>query len=172
MCVQAAESEECPGFSESLKVGRPTYVTPKPSLADGLAVPLVGANSFATAKDKVDKCLAIRWVELEEGQVRWVEPGEGQFRGWRRGRSGGWSWGRGRSGGWSWGRGWRRGRSDRGVHIETALMRMSACVCSESDIAIAILRLVEMEKIVVEGAGATGLAACMSGQLDHLKGKT
>ena len=45
-------------------------------------------------------------------------------------------------------------------------------VCSESDIAIAILRLVEMEKIVVEGAGATGLAACLSGQLDHLKGKT
>eukprot|EP00731_Ephydatia_muelleri_P018002 Em0011g42a len=100
--VIAAESEECPGFSESLKVGRPSYVSPKPSLADGLAVPLVGTNSFATAKDKVDKCLAI----------------------------------------------------------------------SESDIAIAILRLVEMEKIVVEGAGATGLAACLSGQLDHLKGKT
>ena len=44
-------------------------------------------------------------------------------------------------------------------------------VVSEKDIALAILRLVEVEKSVVEGAGATGLAACLSGQLDHLQGK-
>lgn len=43
---------------------------------------------------------------------------------------------------------------------------------SEDDIALAILRLVEVEKSVVEGAGATGLAACISGQLnDKLVGK-
>src|SRR5262249_35602342 len=34
-----------------------------------------------------------------------------------------------------------------------------------------ILRLVELEKGVVEGAGAASLAACLSGKLDHLKGK-
>ena len=39
------------------------------------------------------------------------------------------------------------------------------CIVSEDDIALAILRLVEIEKSVVEGAGATGLAACLSGQL-------
>ena len=44
-------------------------------------------------------------------------------------------------------------------------------VVSEEYIALAILRLVEVEKNVVEGAGATGLAACLSGKLDHLKGK-
>ena len=44
-------------------------------------------------------------------------------------------------------------------------------VSSEDDIALAILRLVEVEKAVVEGAGAAGLAACVSGQLDYLKGK-
>ena len=44
-------------------------------------------------------------------------------------------------------------------------------LCSEDEIAIAILRLVEKMKTVVEGAGATALAACLSGQLDHLKGK-
>ena len=44
-------------------------------------------------------------------------------------------------------------------------------VVSEKDIALAILRLVEVEKSVVEGAGAAGLAACLSGQLQHLKGK-
>ena len=39
-------------------------------------------------------------------------------------------------------------------------------------IALSILRLVEWEKAVVEGAGATGLAACMSPQLvNTLKGK-
>ena len=44
-------------------------------------------------------------------------------------------------------------------------------VVNEDYIALAILRLAEIEKSVVEGAGATGLAACLSGQLDHLKGK-
>ena len=42
---------------------------------------------------------------------------------------------------------------------------------SEDEIALAILRLLEIEKSVVEGAGATGLAACLSGKLEHLKGK-
>ena len=46
------------------------------------------------------------------------------------------------------------------------------CVCfSENEIAVAILRIVEVLKTVVEGAAATGLAACLFGKLDHLKGK-
>ena len=77
------------------------YTKARPSLADGLAVPRVGANAFATAKPHID--------------------------------------------------------------------RME--VVSEDDIALAILRLIEVEKNVVEGAGATGLAACLSGKLDDLKGK-
>lgn len=36
---------------------------------------------------------------------------------------------------------------------------------------MAILRLLEMEKCVVEGAGASGLAAILSGQCDELVGK-
>lgn len=44
-------------------------------------------------------------------------------------------------------------------------------VIGEEWVAIAILRLVELEKSVVEGAGATGLAAVLSGCLDELKGK-
>ncbi|CAM1325313.1 Uncharacterised protein g8914 [Pycnogonum litorale] len=44
-------------------------------------------------------------------------------------------------------------------------------VTGEQDIALAILRLVEMEKAVVEGAGATALAACLAGQLPELEGK-
>jgi len=41
---------------------------------------------------------------------------------------------------------------------------------SEDEIALAILRILELEKTVVEGAGATPLAACLSGKLKHLRG--
>jgi len=42
---------------------------------------------------------------------------------------------------------------------------------SEEFIALAILRLVEMEKAVVEGAGAIGLAAVLGDYVPELKGK-
>ncbi len=42
---------------------------------------------------------------------------------------------------------------------------------NEAQIALAILRLIELEKSVVEGAGATPLAAFLAGKLDALRGK-
>ena len=44
-------------------------------------------------------------------------------------------------------------------------------VVQEEWIALAILRLVEEEKCVVEGAGASGLAAILAGQVPELQGK-
>jgi len=44
-------------------------------------------------------------------------------------------------------------------------------IVSEEQIALAILRLIELQKSVVEGAAATTLAACMSGKLKELRGK-
>lgn len=44
-------------------------------------------------------------------------------------------------------------------------------VVEEQSIALAILRLIELEKAVVEGAGATGLAALIQGVLPELVGK-
>ena len=41
----------------------------------------------------------------------------------------------------------------------------------EASIALAILRLIELEKSVVEGAGAAPLAAFLAGKLDDIKGK-
>ena len=41
----------------------------------------------------------------------------------------------------------------------------------EHYIALSVLRLVELEKAMVEGAGAAGLAPLLSGQLSYLKGK-
>jgi threonine dehydratase len=46
-----------------------------------------------------------------------------------------------------------------------------AVLVNEEQIALAILRIVELEKAVVEGAAATPLAACLSGQLPELAGK-
>ncbi|MEM9347776.1 MAG: threonine ammonia-lyase [Planctomycetota bacterium] len=42
---------------------------------------------------------------------------------------------------------------------------------TEPEIALAILRLAEMEKAVVEGAGASGVAAALAGKLDDYRGK-
>ena len=42
---------------------------------------------------------------------------------------------------------------------------------TEQEVALAILRLAEMEKAVVEGAGAVGVAAALAGKLDKYKGK-
>jgi threonine dehydratase len=47
-----------------------------------------------------------------------------------------------------------------------------ALTVSEERIALSILRLIELEKSVIEGAGAAPLAALLSGELPELKGKT
>ena len=51
-------------------------------------------------------------------------------------------------------------------HVVDALVTVN-----EANIALAILRLIELEKSVVEGAGAAPLAAFLAGKLDDLKGK-
>ena len=56
--------------------------------------------------------------------------------------------------------------------FEIARSRVDKIVTvTEEEIAIAILRLVELEKGVVEGAAATPLAACLSGKLSEFAGK-
>ncbi len=99
--VIAVEAENVASFSAALDSGKPMKIELKPTLADGLAIPQVGANSFALAREHVDQTVTV----------------------------------------------------------------------TEEQIAIAILRLVELEKTVVEGAGATCLAAILSGKLRDLAGK-
>src|SRR5437764_10843 len=99
--VIAVEAENAASFSAALEVGQPTKITLQPTLADGLAIPQVGANAFAVAREHVDQAITV----------------------------------------------------------------------TEEQIAIAILRLVELEKTVVEGAAATPLAAVLSGKLPELAGK-
>jgi len=99
--IVAVEAENVASFSAALEARKPTKITMRPTLADGLAIPEVGANAFQIARPLVDVTVTV----------------------------------------------------------------------TEEEIALAILRLVELEKSVVEGAAATPLAACMSGSLKELAGE-
>src|SRR5438270_1036065 len=96
--IIAVEAENVASFSAALEAGKPTKIALHPTLADGLAIPQVGANGFEIAQALVDQTVTV----------------------------------------------------------------------TEEQIAVAILRLVELEKSVVEGAAATALAACLSGKLKDL----
>jgi len=91
--VYGVEPEFCTSYSDALKAGKPVAAKVTPTLADGLAVPVVGPHAFEVARHYVDECVT----------------------------------------------------------------------CSERDIAVAVLRLIENEKMVVEGGGAAGLAALLPG---------
>jgi threonine dehydratase len=99
--IVAVEAENVASFSAALHAGKPTKITMRPTLADGLAIPQVGANAFHIARPLVDAVVTV----------------------------------------------------------------------TEQEIALAILRLIELEKSVVEGAAATTLAACMSAKLTDFAGR-
>jgi threonine dehydratase len=99
--VIAVEAENVASFAAALEASKPTKIALHPTLADGLAIPQVGANAFAIARAHVDQTVTV----------------------------------------------------------------------TEEQIAIAILRLIELQKTVVEGAAATPLAAVLSGKLSDLAGK-
>lgn len=99
--VIGVEPDHAACFTAALAAGKPVEVPVSPTLADGLAVALLGTRPFEALRRVVDEV-----VTVDEGAI-----------------------------------------------------------------ALAILRLIELEKSVVEGAGATPLAAFLAGKLDHLKGK-
>src|SRR4029450_481915 len=99
--VIGVEPENAACFTAALAAGRPVTVPLASTLADGLAVALLGTQPFETLKQVVDEVVTV----------------------------------------------------------------------DEASIALAILRLIELEKSVVEGAGAAPLAAFLAGKLDSLKGK-
>ncbi|MFO1312662.1 MAG: threonine ammonia-lyase [Burkholderiales bacterium] len=99
--VIGVEPDHAACFTAALAAGKPVGVAVSPTLADGLAVALLGARPFEALKRVVDEVVTV----------------------------------------------------------------------DEAAIALAILRLIELEKSVVEGAGAAPLAAFLAGKLDHLKGK-
>jgi threonine dehydratase len=59
---------------------------------------------------------------------------------------------------------------DNAFHLARGLVDRVVLV-TERDIALAVLRLMELEKSVVEGAGAAPLAACLAGRVPELAGR-
>jgi threonine dehydratase len=99
--IIGVEPENVACFKAGLDAGHPVGITPRFTLADGLAVAKVGTQTLGLAAGLVDRVVTVR----------------------------------------------------------------------EDAIALAILRLAEMEKAVVEGAGAVPLAALLSGVVPELAGK-
>lgn len=99
--VIGVEPEHAASFTAALAAGAPVQVPLSPTLADGLAVALLGTHPFETLRQVVDDVVTV----------------------------------------------------------------------DEATIALSILRLIELEKSVVEGAGAAPLAAFLAGKLDMLRGK-
>jgi len=98
--IIGVEPERAASFSAAVAAGHPVQTEMKPTLADGLSVPKVGANAFEIARHHIDRVVLV----------------------------------------------------------------------NEHEIALAILRLMELEKSVVEGAGAAPLAACLAGKVPELNG--
>jgi threonine dehydratase len=99
--IVGVQVERCASFDAALKQGAPVQIEMSATLADGLAVPRVGENSFAIARELVDRTVTV----------------------------------------------------------------------TEHEIALAVLRLIELEKTVTEGAGATPLAALLVGKLPEFQGQ-
>ena len=91
--VIGVEPANVASYAAAIAAGKPVNGFKEATIADGLAVPVVGSTSFEVARRYVD----------------------------------------------------------------------STCVVSEKNIALAMLRLIEMEKLVVEGGGAAALAAILPG---------
>jgi len=101
VAVWGVEPENVASYAAAIKAGKPVHEFVAGTLADGLAVPVVGSTAFKVAKHYVDE----------------------------------------------------------------------TCVVDESLISIAVLRCMEMEKIIVEGGGATSLAPLLPGGPLHGKFK-
>src|SRR5215211_4190047 len=68
--IIAVEAENVASFSAALREGHPTRISTQPTLADGLAIPQVGANAFRIAKDLVDRCVAVTEEQIAVSILR------------------------------------------------------------------------------------------------------
>ncbi|VDL75432.1 unnamed protein product [Nippostrongylus brasiliensis] len=118
--------ETCPSMLKSLEAGKPVFTRCKPTLADGLAVPLVGVNSFHTMKG-----IHVPLLHMFNTTILSI-------------------------------------LLNTGIHSDIIYKVLPV---KESDIAVGILRLLETEKVVAEGAGAISASALLAGSLHELAGK-
>lgn len=62
--LKGVETENTASFSNAIKNGGPIYTPCSRTLADGLAVPTVGYNAYATVKPLLDKMVVVeeKWI--------------------------------------------------------------------------------------------------------------
>src|SRR2546423_12488427 len=71
--VIAVEAENVASFSAALKAGEPTRIALQPTLADGLAIPQVGANAFVIAREHVDQAITVTEEQIAIAILRLIE---------------------------------------------------------------------------------------------------
>lgn len=79
--IIGVQAERCPSFSAALAAGKPVRVPTSPTLADGLAVPMVGPNAFEIARSRVDDVVSVGEEELALGILRIAECEKGVVEG-------------------------------------------------------------------------------------------
>jgi hypothetical protein len=71
--IIAVEAEHVASFSTALSAGKPTPIRMETTLADGLAIPQVGANGFEIASSRVDKTVTVTEEQIALAILRIVE---------------------------------------------------------------------------------------------------
>src|SRR3989441_9091872 len=74
--IIAVEAENVASFSAALEAGKPTRITLHPTLADGLAIPQVGADAFEIVRDLVDRAITVTEEQIATAILRLVELGK------------------------------------------------------------------------------------------------
>jgi threonine dehydratase len=71
--IYGVEPTNAASYTNALKAGHPVQTPPRPTLADGLAVPCVGDNAFQLARPLVDKVVTVdeHWIAL--AVLRFIE---------------------------------------------------------------------------------------------------
>src|SRR5205807_5336697 len=71
--IIAVEAETVASFSAALEAGKPTRIALHPTLADGLAIPQVGPNAFAIAREQVDQTITVNEEQIAISILRLTE---------------------------------------------------------------------------------------------------
>merc|ERR1719262_329177 len=71
--VYAVEPDLCASFKAAVDAGHPVDFPSQPTLADGLAVPKVGANAFEVARWYTDEIVAVGEHAIAIGVLRILE---------------------------------------------------------------------------------------------------
>src|SRR5438309_2995499 len=70
--IIALEAENVASFSAALEAGKPTKIALRPTLADGLAIPQVGANAFQIAHPRVVEAVIVNEEQIDLSILRVV----------------------------------------------------------------------------------------------------